>query len=313
MDGSVINKMKTAILFSGTAYNFEYSISSLFENLIVPNDADVFILTSRSNSRRKKQLFKPGGSCGMVWNSRPPEQFRDDSTTVTDAGVELIKKTFGDRLKSLCFIEDMPEHLGTVSASRVKMLDTVRHYQQENSKMSLPMTLGGTLSGADDWNIKCVVDQYHHVRKCYDLMSDFELKNNFKYDYVMRVRLDFIAPERFDIQSYITQGDSNLYVCGSVRRDVYEWADEFCWFSHRDIAEKLFPNLGKMGTVVNRYYKTVENNGDQMFAAETQFSILLYELNIPVVNVKIYRTSRYTDGGDSYEYFNYMFRDDTKN
>jgi len=46
---------RTAILYSGSAYNIRFSIKSAMDNLIIPNNADVFIVTERRCLRRKTE------------------------------------------------------------------------------------------------------------------------------------------------------------------------------------------------------------------------------------------------------------------
>lgn len=291
--------MRAAILLSGTSYNFKYSIKSLMQNLVIPNDADVFILTSRDNMKRR--IASDGVPVSVDnwdhWVERSEKMQRHQSVVSPD-DVEHIKSTFGDRLKSLVFIDDVPEYQEYLEGERIKLKELINDYRANNH----PAPFGGDVTSTDNGNVKCMVDQYNHVKKCFEYM----VQSGIKYDYVLRARMDFVCPFEFKISEYLN-GDNKVYVCGSFRDDPMEWADEFCFFTHRSIADKLFTSLDRMGFITDKKYNTVYNNNEFVFAPETQFSILLHELNLPVTNVKIYRSACYTDGCDGYDYMNYRF------
>jgi len=298
--------MRTAILFSGTSYNFKFSIQSLYENFVIPNDADVFILTSRYNMRRRTVSGPiPEATQAEEWSAKSANMERDE-TPISEADINYIRSVFGDRLKVLAFIEDMPEYTDYLQKERVKMMDLVNDFR---SKFN-PAPFGGDINVPENGNIRCIVDQYNHVKKCYQLMELYEIGKE-KYDYVVRARLDFVCPEKIVFSHYYLNHDrSHLYNFGSYKIDEFEWTDEYCFFAKRDIADKLFLNLDRLGFILHdrTKYNTIHNNNEFLFCPETQYSLLLHELNIPVIQVMIYRTAKYTNGGDGYDYMNYMFR-----
>lgn len=293
---------RTAILFSGTSHCFKYSIKSLMQNVIIPNNADVFILTSKWNVLRKA----PSTNL-ITWESDPEEMHRKATTIIRDESKyfskedELfIRDVFGDRLKILKLIDDIPGYNDYLIEERNKLKQISDDYKQVNIRS--PFNL--------DVNIPAIINQYNHVKKCYELMKNYEEQNNFEYDCIVRMRLDFIAPFKFDFsQYYINENDSNLYNCGSFRGDAFEWADEFCFFGSRNVMQKLLSNIDRMGFIEKQEGKnTMDIYNEKLFAPETQFSLLLYELDIPVINLKIYRSSCYTNGNDGYDYMTYLFR-----
>ena len=306
---------KTAILFSGSAYNFRYSIQSLMENMIIPNDADVFILTTRANMRRKVLASADGVAKAEnldEWNNRTRGMMRDATLGVEGTQEQFIRDTFGDRLKQLIFLEDMPVYDRHLKEQRMVMVKTINKYRAENLDLGLPMPFANDIpdKNSDDGNIRCIVDQYNHAKRCYEMMKTYESSAGINYDIVARVRIDFICPFPFIFEHYYLNQDYHyLYNCGNFRNDPFEWADEFCFFAHRDTAEKVFMNLDRMGFITDRKYKTIyqEQNNDFVFAPETQFSLLLYELDIKVLSLKIHRSSCYTNDG-RYDYMNYLFR-----
>ncbi|HDZ37825.1 MAG TPA: class I SAM-dependent methyltransferase [Marinobacter sp.] len=304
---------KTAVLLSGTAYNYEMSIDSILANLLVPNDADVFILTSRYNTLRRVPASKEVVTDLMpaAWAAKAAKQAQVERP-IDARGEKRIRDVFGDRLKGLFFIDDMPDYLDYLTGERTKMVKAIGNYCQESMAMGLPLPFDGNAVHAGDGAIRYVADQYNHVKKCFRLMEAHESEGDFKYAIVARIRFDFIVNEVFNFAHYYLNQDKHyLYLPGSCRgTDPMEWVDEFCWFSHRDTAELLFPSLHRMGQIVNRKYTTIheQQHREYNFAPETQFSLLLYELGLDLLNIRVQRSAQYTDGGDGYEYLNYRFR-----
>lgn len=304
---------RTAILLSGSAYNIKYSLQSQLENFVIPNNADVFILTEkRCKRRRTPHTDNLPDAWSSDWHEKAKTIIQDDSE-LTEEDLRFMYSTFGDRLKGVWVAEEIPGYTDYLQEQRHKMRLIANSYRHYNEVNNLPKSFGFDITDDNDGNLRCVVNQYGHVKKCYELMEQCEQEQGFRYNYVVRARMDFIVPEVIDIEEYILNHDINyLYVMGSVNRDPFEFSDEFCWFSRRVIADKVFPALDRLGMLDDRKYSTylVEQANDFRFGAETQWAILLKELALPIWNVKIYRSSRFTDGGDGFDYMNYMFRRD---
>lgn len=312
---------RTAILYSGSAYNIKHSIKSQLENLIIPNDADVFIFTNRFCKRRKT----PAGYIPDVskldtveendkWVEKVKTQFFED-IPLTDEEISLIKNTLGDRVKVFQVADDYPDYMNYLNAGREEMRNSINVRMRENAEMGLATLFNGSpIENSDNGNIRNTSDQYKHVKKCYELMCQYEAENNIKYDWVIRARIDFVVPFVFNISHYYLNHDAPyLYNCSGFRNDDnVEWAEEFCWFSKRIVAEKLFPQLNRLGTIQTREYKTIDEKYpiDMLFSPEVQYCLLLLELNLHVITVPIHRSAMYTPGNDGYDYFNYMFRRD---
>lgn len=303
---------KTAILFSGSSYNIRFSIKSAMENLVVPNNADVFIVTERRCLRRKTPAGElPDISDWVNWEKKTREQIHDLDHPLTDEEIQLIKDTFGDRLKCFHIMDDMPDYISYVTNHREVMMKTVNQYRLENLAAGVKPPYPFEVTHIDNGNLRCVVDQYHHVKKAYYYMCEYENQNGFKYDYVMRARIDFIVPEKISVEYYTLPHDKAYwYIMGSVNRDPFPYSEEFCWFSKRSICDQIYPQLERLGLITDRKYETFyePQNTEFRFCAETQFALLIKELNIPYINVKTYRSAQYTNGGDGYDYFNYKFR-----
>ncbi len=302
---------KAAILFSGSAYNIRHSLESINKNLVEENDADVFIVTTRRCKRRKtpkSEIF----DCDVDWENYRKKNDKTilDMSPLTEEEIQLIRDTFGDRLKVFEIAEENESYWNTVLQAREKMLNTVNTYIDTHPKCFN----GIKIDSPDKGTILYTSDQYQHVKRCYELFDNYSKQNNIKYDYVMRARIDFICPFSFNMEHYLLNHDQQyLYVCGSVNRDPFAWADEFCWFSRRNMASKLFPHLDKIGNLTTSSKTTIDgSNNDTIFSPECQFAILLDQLKLPIYNVKIYRSAEYNPGkeGDNWDYFNYRFRRD---
>lgn len=302
---------RTAILYSGSAYNIRFSIQSQMDNLVIPNNADVFIVTERRCLRRKTIAGElPHIDDWVNWQKKNGTNINDLSQPLTDEEIQLIKDTFGDRLKMFFIMDDNHDYYNYITSLREKMRQACNEYRNENIRLNIkpPFT---EIPDSDNGNIRCVVDQFQHIRKAYDFMCEYENENGFKYDYVMRARIDFIVPEKISVEYYTLPHDKAYwYIMGSVLRDPFVFSEEFCWFSKRSICDKIYDGMNRMGFIVDRKYDTyyAPQNNDFRFCAETQFGMLIHELAIPHINVKIFRSSKYTNGGDGFDYMNYEFR-----
>lgn len=313
---------KTAILYAGSAYNIRFSLESQLKNLVEPNDADVFIVTTRYCKRRHTNASEiPDASENDKWNKKNAGTMLDFNE-LTNEEIQLIKDTFGERLKVFYIAEDDTDYMNYLSRKRSEMASIVNWYIDENIHLKLPLPFTGTKftqpnNNSSNGTIRCIVDQYNHIKKCYELMEKYENENGFKYEWVMRARIDFIVPFEFNLKYYYENQDKPyLYICGSFRQEVMSWMDEFCWFSKRITAQKLFPKLDRMGMINTRTHNTIQYGtaysgtvgNDLIFDPEVQFSLLLYEIGLnDLINVKIYRSARYTNDGE-YDYFNYEFQ-----
>lgn len=302
---------RTALLFSGSSYNIRFSIKSAMENLVIPNNADIFIVTERRCLRRKTIAGEiPDINDWDKWKKKNDTQINDLSHPLTDEEIQLMRDTFGERLKCLHLMDDMPDYLDYIHGERRKMIDTVNKYRLESLEKGAKPPYPFEITHIDNGNIRCVIDQYNHVKKAYGYMCEYENQNGFKYDYVVRARIDFIVPEKISVEHYTLPHDrAYWYIMGSVQREAFPYSDEFCWFSKRSICDKIYPNMTRLGFISDRKYETYyePQNNDFRFCAETQFDLLIRELGIPVINVKIYRSSAYTNGGDGYDYLNYKY------
>lgn len=301
---------KIAILLSGTAYNYKFSIDSMLKNMVIPNDADVFILTSRENDlRRTTDQTRINEIDPDEWHKKSLT-IKRDKTSVDDDQVNVISKTFGDRLKGFQFIEDIPGYSLYLESEQRRLAGIINNYSDESRSLKIKPAFRKKVASENNTYLMCMINQYNNVKMGFEIMKLYENKNNCEYDFIARVRMDFIVPEKIYFSWYYLNQDLGfLNVMGSVRENKFEWCDEYCFFARKDTANTLFSNLNQIGFITNRKYNTInpDNKEDYCFSPEVQFSLLCHELNLSLQQVKIFRSATYTDGGDGYDYFNYKF------
>jgi len=304
---------KTAVLLSGRLGSWRNSLPTLLQNLAVPSNADIFIVTSITNTLRKTPAGPYVSSYDReAWHEKSKGMVREDVEVSRDEML-LLTEVLGDNLKNLSFVEDLSEgNKVDLACLRARMARAIADYQEESIALGIPPPCSGHAVPPEDPGIGYVVDQYFRVRIAYELMQEYEFVRGQQYDYVMRARPDFIVEYPWDIRTQALD-PSVVYVVGSARGSVnheeMEWADDFCWFSSRYVARSLFPQLHRMGLITNRRYNTFNKTQglDYVFSPETQFSLLLHELDLPVQAVPLYRMGRYTPGDDGWDYHNYLF------
>lgn len=300
-----LNMTKTAILFSGSAYNIRFSLQSLLDNLIIPNDADVFVLTTRYCLRRKTVASTPIPDVDKdteAWAAKNKDTIRD-MEPLNDEELQLIRGTFGDRLKVLQVADDMPDYMEYLQSERNYMWTVIKEYNRELLSAGKEPTKPGSINS--------IVDQYRHAWKLYQLMQEYEKQSGVKYDWVARFRIDFTCPFTFNLKHYYENHDEPyLYLLHGFSPTTAFWCEEYGWFSKRMIADKLFGSLNQIGFITDAKYNTVEGNHDHRFTAEVQFGQLLHKLGLQdkIIPIRIWRSSMYTNGGDGFDYFNYEFR-----
>lgn len=303
---------RTAILFTGSAYNIRFCIKSSMDNLVIPNNADVFIVTERRCLRRKTVSGDlPEIDDWESWRKKNDTQINDLSQPLTDEEIQLIKDTLGDRLKGFYLFDEMRDYNNYIYKKRGEMMLAVNEFRKYNLEHGIKPPMGNNIDHLDNGNLRCVVDQFNHIKKAYEFMCEYENENGFKYDYVVRARIDLIIPEKISVEYYTLPHDKAYwYIMGSVMRDPFPYCEDFCWFSKRSICDQIYPRLDMMGLIVDRKYQTFyePQDNDFRFGAETQFALLIHEINIPYINVQIYRSAQYTNGGDGYDYMNYKLR-----
>lgn len=173
---------KLAVLMTGELRTFWFCAESLKNNLLIPNDTDVFLYAtpiatgraSHPHNTTNKLYSESGGS----YTSRHDELFIDIDEEA------LIRSVFGDRLKSLVISNDR---------TRAKALLQRKTEAFKAKKQSMEFI--GNYNGPQYF----VVEQYLHVQNALNAMREYEETNGCKYDYVLRIRPDTFMELPFHI------------------------------------------------------------------------------------------------------------------
>jgi hypothetical protein len=152
---------KTAVLICGQYRSFDKTLDNLLETFIYPNSADVFlVLTGQTEVTDECVAVKRLTQMGLLKNI----------LCLSDEDI-LSSKEFQDALHRIgSFASFM-----NPSVLKGEMVDPVSYYQR-TGRQFYAIFRGGTL------------------------LRDYEEKNGFRYDYVIKVRTDMYYSEKYDIK-----------------------------------------------------------------------------------------------------------------
>lgn len=165
--------MKSAILISGELRTFWFCADSIYNNIIKNNNADVFMYliplkTGRRdhpNNTTKNNYFNSAGS----YTSRHDEYYIDIDE------LSFIKEKFKDSVKDIVISNDYSD-TDKLMERKMNIFNKKKQNTNYTSNYSSPQ--------------RFVIDQYVNLKKCLDLLKNYEEKNNFTYDFVFRIRPD---------------------------------------------------------------------------------------------------------------------------
>lgn len=177
--------MRTAILLSGFMRTLWHNYKNQLDNLIVPNNADVFIFAG--GDRRKVTGRFP--NCSSV--KTRTHTFKSPEENLIDIDErQYFTKNLGNYLKKISFIEDDQKSYSSEFeeiTSTIPIIGEHRHYY--------------------------IIDAYLRMKKCNEMRRQYEAEHGFKYDAIIRLRSDTFFSFTLDIQSYDFTGN-NLFVIG---------------------------------------------------------------------------------------------------
>lgn len=170
-------KMRTAIIVTGLQRNAIHFIENQLNCLINVNDCDVFIYTADDNIVRK-----------MVGNDIKVIKIASDDGFLTD---EELKSRYGTKVKGVKIDygnEEMNEFMTSMFPD-----DCITTHVEHNEG-------DGTNINVLECN-KNIISQFFKVRQGMRMVEEYEKRNNFRYDYVLRMRMDsfFTVKISFDI------------------------------------------------------------------------------------------------------------------
>lgn len=233
---------KTAVIMAGNYGCHRCAIDSIFRNVIVPNDADVYILTSKKN-----YIHASSPNIGMFGG-------QNVEVPVTAKDEDIVRSCFGDHLKYLGYIEDIPEYDVVFRQHLIDLRNRVQWINFDNP---------------DKFK-----NRYADIMGCSEKYSDQYMRLKFLarflngYDSVIRIRIDQPCDKLINIgpidKKCLWWGGMDNYFYGDagiIRRICEQFVDTIG--THNDVGMK---NI---------------NGTDYRLDCESQFAMFIASLNVP--------------------------------
>ena len=101
-----------------------------------------------------------------------------------------------------------------------------------------------------------LIGQYRKLNTLWNMMTDYEKKNGFQYDVILKIRFDNCYTESSPLLlSNYSFSDSSVYVSGSVAEFVYDWLA----FGTRTVMEHYLRLYDRLGFTSNIPHWILEN------------------------------------------------------
>lgn len=201
--------MKIAIILSGNLRTFLMPTretgarvcDNFINNIVKPNNADVFVFTDTNDFYHNGTQYYATDRKIEILNN---DAFRlydkvdfIDNNTSRNIISEQLDHIIGHNLKSI-IVED---------PFNVAVDDKFHLLNNANVKGSSPILL---------------VHQFRKLKLAYNLMKEYEQKNNFTYDIVVKWRFDISAKNQLNFSNY-NYSDYDVYVAGIHSPIIYDW------------------------------------------------------------------------------------------
>jgi len=245
--------MKIAILMSGQLRTCWYSIESILENIIIPNNAYVFFYTGTSEKNFISfQNRKPIDSSCTMYESRGREKsIKIDEKKFLEEKLNNYLKSFQKSDYDDKYIENYDNIL---NKTRCDNIDFAKKY----CKKSCFSDLNGY-----------VVAQYLLLKQCLFLLEEYEILNNIKYDFIIRLRPDMSIKNKLIINKNFKKED--LF----VQRDFGKVnMRDYFFMGKSEIMKNICKNfVEKYGYL--RFKKEDEILYEKTFITENQFGLFV--------------------------------------
>jgi hypothetical protein len=233
--------MKIAICFSGAIRSFKYCYPSIFKYLIEPLNADVFLHAWSSGKKIDKNLQV---------RFKMKEDLCDPNYVLEKL---CPKKYVIDEYNSMWEEKILQE------ANMTDVDFMIPHDIYIKTCESQPLAYKRWAHNA--------MGMYYKIMKCNELKCEYEKENNFKYDIVIRARLDFIWTTFVNIDDINFKNKSTIFTINDIYCSQYrnvpnndrffggnsETMDKFC---------NIFKRLRKI------YKKNIPIHGSELFVNE---------------------------------------------
>lgn len=228
--------MKVAICFSGAIRSFKYCYPSIYKYLIESLNADVFlhVWTIPEIDKTQKVTYKfVEDSCDVnyiIQQIKPKKYVVDE-----------YNSTWEERLLKESKLHD---------ADFTKIPDIYKKHCKNDK----------------DAYIKYVhnaIGMYYKIMKCNELKSEYENKHNFKYDIVIRARLDFVWNKFVNIKNVL---DNTIYTINDSYCSQFEIPNNDRFFYGNSNTMDRFCNIFK--NLKSMHEKDVPIQGSDLWKAE---------------------------------------------
>jgi len=251
---------RVAVLISGTLRTFWFTYRSVMENLIEPNDADVFVYTGWDRLGNREHR-----SCSSI-ASRGGKPLDFDER-------DFFGKALGEHLKAFVFIEDEFE-------SYVNEFRAI--YPRCPYCLRTPTTPcpGCALPSPTEKREWYHIDAYLRLRRCNELRRQYEAKHGVRYDALVRLRGDTMLSFPIPLADYpLEPNDLHIeHTHPPHQREAF-------FFGGRDIMDTIctrFPDeygreagsdLVQFGSFIRRHGARVRclNSEEQHFRADPDY------------------------------------------
>ena len=273
--------VKYAILFSGYIGNINRSLNSVKKNICYDsNDStDLFIMTRNFNTNIIKCINKNTGFIdyknGQVYTAEQIQSMTNfPIKSITEYELDPIGNDYQEKEDK--FVERTKNYISHTNL--------VINYDKVRKRVSKS-------------TLKAIFEQYYLVSKCLTKIIDYENKNNFKYDYIIRVRDRQTIQIKIEKEKYIDKG---LSLLGYGSNPLYVMESFF--IGERDSVINGFIDLPDyIGSYRIPRSKFKLGEGDTTLSAESQVALHLF--NIFGENINFLQMGHYVEKLDQSDGF----------
>jgi len=241
--------MRIAAIMPGNLGNYKLCIESIMKNLIGPNKADVFILAAKENN-----YFHLAGDDTLHGGKY--------DYPVSESDEEEIQECFGSQLKSIEYIEDIPDYKEEM-AKQIKLLNKRVLWWDDLGKW----THFFDSKKREIRDGRNYLDRFLRMKYLIKTVEDYESKNNMKYDYIIRFRIEQLFNDPIVIEH---EGPSEEFHFMGSGMDCF-------WHGTAKTAKYLALNaVSEVGRFDNN---SITPAGDYRFDRDMQFSELIKTLS----------------------------------
>lgn len=165
---------KVALCISGQPRNALETFPFIYENIIIPNNADVFIhMNFDSNNTYIEKSHADNGNCKL-------------SSDIDKRVIDLYKP------KSV--LVEKPKNFKNINF-KIPPARLKRSYDMNSKK-------NWSEEQHTEYTIKQLYSMYYSIYKCNELKELYALENNIHYDYVIRIRFDITPKDKLICSQY---------------------------------------------------------------------------------------------------------------